>query len=98
MHKHVLVEVAEVPATCDKDGAKAHWKCTDCGKLYWDKDLNGEVPNPDALVITKLGHKAIHVPAKQATVEAEGVVEHWSCAVCNTDFADAKLFKTMTKA
>ena len=98
VHKHVLVEVAEVPATCDKDGAKAHWKCTDCGKLYWDKDMNGEVPNPDALVITKLGHKAIHVPAKPATVEAEGVVEHWYCAVCNTYFADAKLSKTMTKA
>lgn len=98
VHKHVLVEVAEVPATCDKDGAKAHWKCTDCGKLYWDKDMNGEAPNPDALVITKLGHKATHVPAKPATVEAEGVVEHWYCAVCNTYFADAKLTKTMTKA
>ena len=60
--------------------------------------MNGEVPNPDALVITKLGHKAIHVPAKPATVEAEGVVEHWYCAVCNTYFADAKLSKTMTKA
>lgn len=98
VHKHVLVEVAEVPATCDKDGAKAHWKCTDCGKLYWDKDMNGEVPNPDALVITKLGHKATHVPAKPATVDTEGVVEHWYCAVCNTYFADARLTKTMTKA
>ena len=64
VHKHVLVEVAEVPATCDKDGAKAHWKCTDCGRLYWDKDMNGEVPDPDALVIAKLGHKATHVPGK----------------------------------
>lgn len=98
VHEHVLVEVAEVPATCDKDGAKAHWKCKDCGKLYWGKDMNGEVPNPDALVITKLGHKATHVPAKPATVEAEGVVEHWYCAACNTYFADAKLTKTMTKA
>lgn len=98
VHKHVLVEVAEVPATCDKDGAKAHRKCTDCGKLYWDKDMNGEVPNSDALVITKRGHKATHVPAKPATVDTEGVVEHWYCAACNTYFADAKLTKTMTKA
>lgn len=98
VHEHVLVEVAEVPATCDKDGVKAHWKCEVCGKLYWDKGTNGEVPNPDALVITKLGHKATHVPAKPATVDAEGVVEHWYCAVCNTYFADAKLTKTMTKA
>lgn len=98
VHKHVLVEVAEVPAICDKDGAKAHWKCKDCGDLYLDEGMKTPVTDPNTLVIAKLGHKAIHVPAKPATVEAEGVVEHWYCAVCNTYFADAKLTKTMTKA
>lgn len=98
VHKHVLVEVAEVPATCDKDGAKAHWKCKDCGDLYLDEGMKTPVTDPNTLVIAKLGHKAIHVPAKPATVEAEGVVEHWYCVVCNTYFADAKLSKTMTKA
>lgn len=98
VHKHVLVEVAEVPATCDKDGAKAHWKCKDCGDLYLDEGMKTPVTDPNTLVIAKLGHKAIHVPAKPATVEADGVVEHWYCAVCNTYFADAKLSKTMTKA
>lgn len=98
VHKHVLVEVAEVPATCDKDGAKAHWKCKDCGDLYLDEGMKTPVTDPNTLVIAKLGHKAIHVPAKPATVEAEGVVEHWYCAVCDTYFADAKLSKTMTKA
>lgn len=98
VHKHVLVEVAEVPATCDKDGAKAHWKCKDCGDLYLDEGMKTPVTDPNTLVIAKLGHEATHVPAKPATVEAEGVVEHWYCAVCNTYFADAKLTKTMTKA
>lgn len=98
VHKHVLVEVAEVPATCDKDGAKAHWKCKDCGDLYLDEGMKTPVTDPNTLVIAKLGHKATHVPAKPATVEAEGVVEHWYCAVCNTYFADAKLTKTMSKA
>lgn len=98
VHKHVLVEVAEVPATCDKDGAKAHWKCKDCGDLYLDEGMKTPVTDPNTLVIAKLGHKATYVPAKPATVEAEGVVEHWYCAVCNTYFADAKLSKTMTKA
>ena len=98
VHKHVLVEVAEVPATCDKDGAKAHWKCEVCGDLYLDEDMKTPITDPNTLVLAKLGHKATHVPAKPATVEAEGVVEHWYCAVCNTYFADAKLTKTMTKA
>ena len=98
VHEHVLVEVAEVPATCDKDGAKAHWKCKDCGDLYLDEGMKTPVTDPNTLVIAKLGHKATHVPAKPATVDTEGVVEHWYCAACNTYFADAKLTKTMTKA
>lgn len=98
VHRHVLVEVAEVPATCDKDGAKAHWKCKDCGDLYLDEGMKTPVTDPNTLVIAKLGHKATHVPAKPATVDTEGVVEHWYCAACNTYFADAKLTKTMTKA
>lgn len=98
VHKHALVEVAEVPATCDKDGAKTHWKCEVCGDLYLDEGMKTPVTDPNTLVIAKLGHKATHIPAKPATVEAEGVVEHWYCAVCNTYFADAKLTKTMTKA
>lgn len=98
VHKHVLVEVAEVPATCDKDGAKAHWKCEVCGDLYLDEDMKTPITDPNTLVIAKLGHKATHVPGKPATVDTEGVVEHWYCAACNTYFADAKLTKTMTKA
>lgn len=98
VHKHMLVEVAEVPATCDKDGAKAHWKCEVCGDLYLDEGMKTPVTDPNTLVLAKLGHKATHVPAKPATVDAEGVVEHWYCAACNTYFADAKLTKTMTKA
>lgn len=98
VHKHVLVEVAEVPATCDKDGAKAHWKCEVCGDLYLDEDMKTPIADPNTLVLAKLGHKATHVPGKPATVDAEGVVEHWYCAACNTYFADAKLTKTMTKA
>lgn len=98
VHKHALVEVAEVPATCDKDGVKAHWKCEVCGDLYLDEGMKTPVTDLNKLVIAKLGHKATHVPAKPATVDAEGVVEHWYCATCNTYFADAKLTKTMTKA
>lgn len=98
VHEHVLVEVAEVPATCDKDGSKAHWKCEVCGDLYLDEGMKTPIADPTALVLAKLGHKATHVPGKPATVDAEGVVEHWYCAVCNSYFADAKLTKTMTKA
>ena len=50
---HTLKEVAEVAATTEKDGMKAHWACEDCDKLYADKDGKTEV-TAEELVIAKL--------------------------------------------
>ena len=33
---HQLTAVAEVPATCETAGVKAHWVCSVCGKLFSD--------------------------------------------------------------
>ncbi len=98
VHEHRLVKVDEVAATCDEDGMEAHWKCEDCGDLYRDKDMKEPVADPSTLVLAKLGHKAAHVPAKAATADAEGNIEHWYCSQCDTYFADAKLTTELTKA
>ena len=50
---HTLKEVAEVAATTEKEGTKAHWVCEDCDKLYADKDGKTEV-TAEELVIAKL--------------------------------------------
>ena len=36
-HKHNIVKVAKVAPTCQTTGVKAHYECTECGKLFKDK-------------------------------------------------------------
>ena len=36
--EHTLVEHAAKAATCTETGNTAYWECTDCGKLFSDKD------------------------------------------------------------
>ena len=39
---HTLTAVAEVPATCEETGVKAHWVCSVCGKLFSDAEGKNE--------------------------------------------------------
>ena len=52
---HTLTAVAEVPATCEETGVKAHWVCSVCGKLFSDADGKNET-TLEALTIGVLGH------------------------------------------
>ncbi|MCR5232055.1 MAG: right-handed parallel beta-helix repeat-containing protein, partial [Acholeplasmatales bacterium] len=45
--------IPEVPATCEAEGLKAHYHCSECGK-YFDSDKN-EVTY-ESLIIAALGH------------------------------------------
>ena len=51
---HAVIEVPEVPATCEKDGTKAYWKCDICGKLFSDEAGTTEIEEPEK--IEKTGH------------------------------------------
>ena len=46
---HTLTAVAEVPATCETAGVKAHWVCSVCGKLFSDTEGKTET-------IAAIGH------------------------------------------
>ena len=52
---HTLIAVAEVPATCEETGVKAHWVCSVCGKLFSDADGKNET-TLEALTIGAPGH------------------------------------------
>lgn len=41
---HTLTAVAEVPATCEETGVKAHWVCSVCGKLFSDAKARTRPP------------------------------------------------------
>ena len=52
---HTLTAVAEVPATCETAGVKAHWKCEVCGKLF--SDAEGKTGTTlEKLAIPATGH------------------------------------------
>ena len=52
---HTLTAVAEVPATCETAGVKAHWKCDVCGKLFSDAEGKTET-TLEKLAIPATGH------------------------------------------
>ena len=52
---HTLTAVAEVPATCETAGVKAHWKCEVCGKLFSDAEGKTET-TLEKLAIPATGH------------------------------------------
>ena len=55
-HNHNIVKVAKVAPTCQKTGMKAHYECTECGKLFTDK--YGKKPTTEAkLTLKKVSHK-----------------------------------------
>ena len=52
---HTLTAVAEVPATCETAGVKAHWVCSVCGKLF--SDAEGKTDTTlEKLAIPATGH------------------------------------------
>ena len=79
---HTLTAVAEVPATCQETGVKAHWVCSVCGKLFSDADGKNET-TLEALTIGALGHKTQLVGAKAATCTEDGYTGDEVCTVCN---------------
>lgn len=51
-----LYKVDEVPATCEGEGKKEHYKCAVCGKLYWDEAASSVIANESDLEIAAHGH------------------------------------------
>lgn len=94
---HKLEAVAEVPATCETPGVRAHYACATCGELFLDAE--GEQPaDEDALAIPALGHKLEQVVAVAPTIDKEGVEAHYRCTVCGELYWDAEGTKKVEHA
>lgn len=94
---HKLEAVAEVPATCETPGVRAHCACATCGELFLD--VEGEQPaDEDALAIPALGHKLEQVVAVAPTIDKEGVEAHYRCTVCGELYWDAEGTKKVEHA
>lgn len=87
--EHTLVAHAAKDATCTEEGNRAYWECTDCGKLFSDKDGNSET-TLSAVTIAAKGHTLEKTEGTSATCKDEGVITYWTCTVCHKLFSDAE--------
>ncbi|MCR4578319.1 MAG: hypothetical protein K5784_10485 [Clostridiales bacterium] len=78
----LIQRVEAKDATCTEPGNEEYWKCSDCGKMFSDKDAQNEISTP--VIIPSKGHKAVDIPAVEATCTAPGVSHGKRCSVCGT--------------
>lgn len=82
-----LQEHPQLEATCETDGNKPYWECTECEAIFSDKQGNNKTTRED-VILPALGHSLKHVPAKAPTCMEDGYEEHWRCEVCGKLYAD----------
>ena len=75
---HTLTDVAEVAATCEGGGVKAHKHCSVCEKDF----IDGEGKTAAELVIPATGHHYREVRAVEATCHQDGIKAHLFCEGC----------------
>lgn len=95
--EHTLTEHKAKDATCTENGNLAYWECTDCGKLFSDKDGKTETTLAAVTVAAK-GHTLTKTDGKPATCKDEGVAEYWTCTVCTKLFSDGEGKTEITQA
>ena len=75
IHTHSLTAHPAVRATCTRDGSKAYYQCTDCGKLF-----------PDQACTEETTWEALRIPAKGHDFgpwkETKEGVEARTCGAC----------------
>ena len=85
--KHTYGEkVAEVPATCTKDGVKGYYKCGQCGEPAFIG--THAITDPAQLVIPAVGHHVYgdKIAEVAATCTKDGVKAHYECVNCRKLF------------
>lgn len=93
---HSLTKVDEVPATCTENGTKAHWKCSECGKLFSDADGKNETSEADLVLNAKshdfsvktVSEKTLRTPATYT----EKATYWYTCSLCG-ELSDSLYFE-----
>jgi len=83
MCDHVIEHVDATPETCTTAGNIAHYKCSECNRLYANEDGTGRMDEDD-VVIKAIAHKnAAKQKEVAATCVAAGVKAHFVCPDCD---------------
>ena len=93
---HNLTHNEETPATCIKDGMKAHYYCSDC-KKFFDESKNETTETALTISATGVHTFGTLIEEKPATCIAGGMKAHYKCTVCGK-FFDADKNETTEEA
>lgn len=85
--EHTVVAMDAVAPRCHHTGNVAYWFCSVCNAVWVDEECT-QVSNRLSVILPELGGDVIHVEAKAATKEEEGVKEHWYCEECEQVWED----------
>ena len=77
--------IAEVPATKEATGTKAHKDCEFCGKHF---DNDGNEIEDLTIPIIECTHNLTLVPAENATCTKDGKKSYYVCTECSAKFED----------
>ncbi|MBQ3087374.1 MAG: dockerin type I repeat-containing protein [Clostridia bacterium] len=87
---HILEKQDEVPAKCDTDGVKEHYKCTrdGCTALFFDEAGTQAVHNPALLKIpmTKCQTTLKLVAGQENSCTEDGWFAHKKCTACGKTY------------
>lgn len=87
---HILKKQDEVPAKCDTDGVREHYKCTrdGCTELFFDEAGTQKVNNPALLIIpmTKCQTTLKLVTKHENSCTEDGWFAHKKCTVCGKTY------------
>ncbi len=80
--EHKMVETAEKAATCEEAGNVKYFTCSECKKVYLDKEGKNET-TLDKTVVAAKGHTEEDVAAVAPTCTATGLTAGKKCSVCD---------------
>lgn len=87
--EHNLARVNRTEPTCLSAGNISHYKCTLCGKTYFDEKAKTEL-SAENIEIAKVKHTIEHYTAN------ESVAQYWRCIACDNYFTDEALTQKTT--
>ena len=79
---HKMTYQEYVSPTCTEEGCSECWKCSECGRYFYDEDGTFEI-DP---VIPVSGHNLTYQTYRAPTCTEEGRQECWKCSECGKYF------------
>ncbi len=86
-HIHNIVHIEEKPSDCKNIGYAEHWRCNDCGCLYFDEGQT-LIPDAESLILPLGDHIIVHIQEKPSDCKNIGYAEHWRCSDCGCLYFD----------